>query len=166
MMPSSKLVLAATLPIASAARAQATPPSLDTLAERGRRDGRAAAEDRRVGGTFAAGLAAGFIGGLVGIPLIAGGEGGQKAVGSVAFGPIVWAVAVAADRRRAHPPAHVTELVERESADYRAGFRVAYSERLTARRTSAVVAGTILGTVAGLAAFAALALAALGGAAT
>jgi hypothetical protein len=131
----------------------------DSVAEGGRRDGRAAAATRGVGGYAAAGAVTGFAAGAVGIPLMIFGDDGSRILGIAIAIPVVWTVAAAA-RTQAPPPPHVAQLIANRPAAYQEAFRTGYAQRLAQRRRRAATIGGVAGGVVGVAAVVALVVAA------
>jgi hypothetical protein len=133
---------------ATADAQQAPGPVSDPIAEAGRRDGRAAAATRTVGGYRALGALTGFIAGAVGLPLVIFSHDEGRLLGVGATIPVVWTV-IAASASRAPPPPHVAQRIADRPAAYREAFSTGYIQRLAQRRRRAASLGGVAGGAAG-----------------
>jgi hypothetical protein len=146
---------------ASAADAQETRPALaaDSVADAGRREGRAAAAAQSVGGYVALGVLTGLAAGAVGIPLIAVGDAQYRVLGVAATLPLAWTLLSA--RSGGAPQPDITASIQDRPPAYQVAFRAAYAERLGQRRRRAAIIGGVTGGVVGLGALTALVIAVL-----
>ncbi|HEX2091922.1 MAG TPA: hypothetical protein VHG28_05945 [Longimicrobiaceae bacterium] len=136
--------------LAAAPAAAQEIPGADTLGAAGRRDGRAAADRRGVGGYMVAGFVGGALTGFF-TPLALGTDDRSKA-GTLAVGGLATATAAASQGGGGEvrlPPELEWRIRERERPYWQA-FRAEYAERVRERRRGAVLRGGAVGVAAGL----------------
>jgi hypothetical protein len=132
--------------VAATADAQTPPaqPAPDSAAEAGLRDGRAAAERRRVHDRMTLGLTTGFLAGLLAPTIVA-----EPLIGAASVVPVVWTLDAAGNP--ANLPPALAQPIQSQPPSYQQAFRIGYQERLAERRVRAARKSAVVGGVIGVA---------------